>query len=30
MISLDIDDKDLVSEENVSDNQVPSDFDLEI
>ena len=29
-IILDIDDKDLVSEENVSDNQVPSDFDLEI
>ena len=30
MISLDIDDKDLVSEENISDNQIPSDFDLEI
>ena len=29
-VILDIDDKDLVSEENVSDNQVPSDFDLEI
>ena len=27
---LDIDDKGLVSEENISDNQVPSDFDLEI
>ena len=27
---LDIDHKGLVSEENVSDNQVPSDFDLEI
>ena len=29
-IILDIDDKDLVSEENISDNQIPSDFDLEI
>ena len=29
-IILDINDKDLVSEENISDNQVPSDFDLEI
>ena len=27
---LDIDHKGLVSEENISDNQVPSDFDLEI
>ncbi len=29
-IILDIDEKDSFSEENVSDNQVPSDFDLEI
>ena len=29
-IILDIDDKELVSEGNISDNQVPSDFDLEI
>ncbi len=29
-IILDIDEKDSVSEENISDNQVPSDFDLEI
>ena len=29
-IILDIDDKALFSEENISDNQVPSGFDLEI
>ena len=29
-VILDTDHKDLVSEENISDNQVPSDFDLEI
>lgn len=27
---LDINDKDTISEENISDNQIPSDFDLEI